>query len=164
MVARKKRAKRKRTLSTPSSSSSSLVSLKPASPSDFEFAFRLYCETMEEYSSAYIAWDESKQRASLADQWGKAEVSLITFEQVNVGWLAVQETAGSILLGHFYVEPRFQKRGVGSMILSRLLTTASGKGKSVELAVLKNNPARRLYDRMGFTVTGEDRIKYYMRR
>src|SRR5262249_46849624 len=97
-------------------------------------------------------------------QWGMAEVSVITLDQADVGWLALQETAGSILLGHFYVEPRFQNRGVGSMILSRLLATAAGKGKPVELSVLKNNPARRLYDRLGFAGVSEDGMRYHMRR
>ena len=32
------------------------------------------------------------------------------------------------------------------------------------LAVVKINPAKRLYDRLGFRVAGEDERKFYMRR
>src|SRR5262245_16354461 len=150
MVARKKRAERKGARATPPDSLSGVVDLRPASLKDFDFAFRLYCETMKEYSAAYIRWDDAKQKASLAHQWSMAQVSVITLEAADVGWLALHETDGSILLGHFYVEPRFQNRGVGSMILSRLFATAAAKRKPVELSVLKNNPARRLYERAGF--------------
>jgi ribosomal protein S18 acetylase RimI-like enzyme len=50
------------------------------------------------------------------------------------------------------------------LVLSRILAAAAAKGKPVELSVLKNNPARRLYDRLGFAVVTEDEMKYYMRR
>jgi ribosomal protein S18 acetylase RimI-like enzyme len=30
--------------------------------------------------------------------------------------------------------------------------------------VLKGNPARRLYDRLGFEIVGEDETQFYMRR
>jgi ribosomal protein S18 acetylase RimI-like enzyme len=164
MVARKKRAKRKGAPATPPDALRGAVDLRPASLQDFDFAFRVYSETMKEYSAAYIRWDDAKQKASLAHQWSLAEVSVITLEDVEVGWLALQETDGSILLGHFYVEPRFQNRGVGSMILSRLFATAAAKRKPVELSVLKNNPARRLYERQGFTIVAENAVKYHMRR
>jgi GNAT superfamily N-acetyltransferase len=119
---------------------------------------------MEEYSSAYIHWDDERQKASLADQLGTAKTSVITLEGADIGWLALQETDSSMLLGHFYIEPRFQNRGIGSTILSRVLAEATAKSKPVELAVLKNNPARRLYERSGFVVVSEDDMKYFMRR
>jgi predicted GNAT family acetyltransferase len=37
-------------------------------------------------------------------------------------------------------------------------------GKPVVLTVLKNNPARRLYERLGFAVAGEAGVKLEMRR
>jgi ribosomal protein S18 acetylase RimI-like enzyme len=35
--------------------------------------------------------------------------------------------------------------------------------KPVVLGVLKNNPARRLYERLGFLVVGESEMKFMMR-
>jgi ribosomal protein S18 acetylase RimI-like enzyme len=32
------------------------------------------------------------------------------------------------------------------------------------LKVIKGNPAKRLYDRLGFEVVGEDDTQFYMRR
>jgi GNAT superfamily N-acetyltransferase len=72
--------------------------------------------------------------------------------------------APNSLSGVVDLRPAFQNRGVGSIILNRLLANAAAKGKPVELSVLKNNPARRLYDRLGFAVVSEDEMKYFMRR
>ena len=140
------------------------VALRPGSVQDVDFAFRLYRDTMREYSAAYVLWDDAKQEANLAEQLRASDVSIITFHGSDVGWLALQENERSLFLGHFYIQSRFQRRGIGTELLRRLLDGAAAKRKSVELAVLKNNPARGLYGRVGFVVVGEDAMKYFMRR
>ena len=45
-----------------------------------------------------------------------------------------------------------------------LIEEAASTEKAVALAVVKINPARRLYERLGFRVTHEDQHKLYMRR
>jgi ribosomal protein S18 acetylase RimI-like enzyme len=45
-----------------------------------------------------------------------------------------------------------------------LIEDAIHAKKAITLAVVKINPARRLYDRLGFRVTPEDQHKVYMRR
>jgi hypothetical protein len=45
-----------------------------------------------------------------------------------------------------------------------LIEDAIHAKKAITLAVVKINPARRLYDRLGFRVTHEDQHKVYMRR
>jgi ribosomal protein S18 acetylase RimI-like enzyme len=140
------------------------VALRPGSVHDVDFAFRLYRDTMREYSAAYILWDDAKQEANLAEQLRTSEVSIITFHDSDVGWLALEENERALFLGHFYIQSRFQRRGIGTELLRRLLAGAAAKRKSIELAVLKNNPARGLYERFGFVVVGEDAMKYFMRR
>lgn len=165
IVAQKKRDDQSGARATAAANSlSRAVGLRPGSPRDFDFAFRLYRETMKDYSAPYIRWDDKRQKTSLANQLGTAEISVITLGNADVGWLALTETQSSIVLGHFYIEPQFQNRGVGSMILNRLLATAAAKAKPVELSVLKNNPARRLYERSGFVVVSENEMKCFMRR
>jgi hypothetical protein len=45
-----------------------------------------------------------------------------------------------------------------------LIEEAARENKAVTLGVVKTNPARRLYERLGFSVTHEDQYKFYMRR
>ena len=45
-----------------------------------------------------------------------------------------------------------------------LIEEAAKAGQALTLGVVKINPARRLYERLGFRTTHEDERKFYMRR
>jgi len=56
------------------------------------------------------------------------------------------------------------EQGIGSRVMRAVIDEAAYEGKAVTLGVMKINPARRLYERLGFSVTHEDQYKFYMRR
>ncbi|BAJ02836.1 GNAT family N-acetyltransferase [Shewanella violacea] len=58
------------------------------------------------------------------------------------------------------IHPDFQGQGLGKKVMQQVLTKA--KNKAVELTVLKDNPALKLYQRLGFIITGEDEFEYHM--
>jgi GNAT superfamily N-acetyltransferase len=52
-----------------------------------------------------------------------------------------------------YVRPRYRREGVGRRLLEEALEWGRGQGcVEAELSVLARNPARELYERMGFKV------------
>ncbi|MBF6560110.1 MAG: GNAT family N-acetyltransferase [Candidatus Binataceae bacterium] len=53
------------------------------------------------------------------------------------------------------VEPAHLGRGVGALMLTRLLAGTAAIYPAVALSVRSTNPARRLYQRLGFTVVAE---------
>ncbi|HMQ32346.1 MAG TPA: GNAT family N-acetyltransferase [Chloroflexaceae bacterium] len=53
------------------------------------------------------------------------------------------------------VRPSHAGRGLGGALLGHLLALARGHYPGVVLSVRADNPARRLYERHGFVVTGE---------
>ena len=52
------------------------------------------------------------------------------------------------------IVPSAQGRGLGTALVRLVLDEAAGRGLPVRLSVLANNPARGLYERLGFQVTG----------
>jgi ribosomal protein S18 acetylase RimI-like enzyme len=48
--------------------------------------------------------------------------------------------------------------------MNLLIGEATRAGQAMTLGVVKSNPAKRLYERLGFNVTHEDERKFYMRR
>ena len=78
------------------------------------------------------------------------------------GWLHVHENAETIELLQLYLVPAQQRRGIGTSILGALQARARAHRRPLRLNVLVNNPARGLYERLGFRVERSDAIKHYM--
>jgi ribosomal protein S18 acetylase RimI-like enzyme len=108
--------------------------------------------------------DMARQREGFGQQWQLAEVRIITVAGNDVGWMQTTPAEDAIFIGQLYLEGRFQRRGIGSRVMRALIDEAMRESKAVTLGVVKINPARRLYERLGFSVTHEDQHKVYMRR
>ena len=46
--------------------------------------------------------------------------------------------------------PEFRGRGIGRMLIEEILAEGRSTGRSVSIHVEHDNPARHLYDRLGF--------------
>jgi GNAT superfamily N-acetyltransferase len=136
--------------------------LRPAHPRDFRFCERLYFVEMDHIISR-LGLDMARQRESFARQWHVAEVRIITMAGEDIGWLQTKTTDSTLFLGQLYLSGRMQRQGIGTRVLQMLIEEARRAGKPVTLGVVKINPARRLYERLGFQRTHEDRHKVYMR-
>ena len=67
-------------------------------------------------------------------------------------------------INNIEIAPEFQNVGIGTWLINRLLQQARGEDVPVDLQVMKVNlDARRLYERLGFTVTGETDTHWQMR-
>jgi ribosomal protein S18 acetylase RimI-like enzyme len=63
-----------------------------------------------------------------------------------------------------FVDRPFQRRGIGTEVMNRLIGEAARVNQTMRLNVVKINPAVRLYERLGFQVIREDDRKFYMKR
>ena len=139
------------------------IGLRPATPEDFDVAWKLYLVTMKPLTAELMTWDEAKQSTSFAAQWNVEEAQIIVFEGHTVGWMQAAEAPTEIFLQQLYVSPKYQRRGIGSEVLQNLFKRCQATGKPLVLNVLKNNPAINLYERLGFCVVGEVGVKLKMR-
>jgi GNAT superfamily N-acetyltransferase len=108
--------------------------------------------------------DMARQCEGFGQQWQLAEVRIITVAGNDVGWLQTTAAEDAIFIGQLYVEVRFQQQGIGSRVIRAVIDEATRERKAVTLGVVKINPARRIYERLGFNVTYEDQHKVYRRR
>lgn len=81
---------------------------------------------------------------------GAAWVRLLTGEEKTFSFIdnATPELA-------IAVHPRAIGQGIGTQLLTHLLTTASKRYPAIVLSVRATNPAQHLYTRMGFVPVGE---------
>ena len=61
--------------------------------------------------------------------------------------------SGAIRIIDVSLVPEYRRQGIGSTLLRRVLADASVAGVPVRLSVDMANPARHLYERLGFVVT-----------
>lgn len=139
------------------------IALRAAQPVDYGFARQLYALTMRDIIEQAFGWDEYRQDLSFARQCIQSEVRIITLNGRDIGWLQTRSVGPTLHLFQFYIAPAWQNQGIGSLVLKHVLAQAERRGWNVALSVMKENPARRLYERHGFRATHEDRYKVYMR-
>lgn len=138
--------------------------LRPAEAADRDLARRIYLETTRPYIRHLAEWTDAFIVARFATRFDIATTRMIELDGETIGWVRQSETGAEIVLEQIYLAPDRQGRGLGSALLRELLDEWQPTGRPVTLRVLKENPARRLYERFGFRVTGETDIQYLMRR
>jgi ribosomal protein S18 acetylase RimI-like enzyme len=139
------------------------IRLRASHARDFDFARGLYFETMRSMIERLFGWNQATQEEKFTGWFKLDEVSIITVDGVDAGWIQQRADSGEIFLGSIYVVPTMQGKGIGTHVLRSLLASAKDQSKVLTLAVMKINPAIRLYERLGFRITHADEYKFYMR-
>jgi RimJ/RimL family protein N-acetyltransferase len=141
-----------------------LIALRSTRPEDFAFCQRVCHDTMRWIIEQLFGWDETRQAEKFASQWRLDETRIITYAGDDVGWLHTKPAEDDVFLASIYLDTPFHGRGIGTQVIQIVIDEARRDCKAVTLDVVKINPARRLYERLGFRTTGEDEYKFYMRR
>jgi len=141
--------------------------LRAARRDDEAFLFSLHRSAMREYVEATWGWDERWQREHFATTYTPARHAVIIRSGAtprDIGRVSLTRHWRKIFLRDIELVATERNRGIGTAVLRALLTLASRDGRSVELHVLKCNPAQRLYARLGFEVIADDGARLAMRR
>jgi GNAT superfamily N-acetyltransferase len=117
---------------------------------DFDFCWPLYRDALQPLSAGVFVWDDATQQKRVREALADEGASVLVAEQSDAGWLQCSETRFAIHLGHLYLLPEKRNHGLGSGFLAWMSDRARRKGKEFTLDVMKNNPARALYERLGF--------------
>jgi ribosomal protein S18 acetylase RimI-like enzyme len=139
------------------------IDLRPGCAPDFDYCQRLYFSEMDGIIRE-LGLDPAAQAASFRETWDWTQVRVIALDGTDVGWLQSFSQGDALFLGQLFVDASFQRRGIGSQVMRRLIAEAAKRGLAVTLGVVKTNTALRLYQRLGFAITHEDERKFYMRR
>jgi len=139
------------------------ISFRPARPDDYEFAAKLYVDSMRRHLSALGTWDEDRVVARIRQDFAPERAQVIRSEGVDIGWMQVSEVVDGLRLDQIHLVDRFRGRGIGTRLIEGLLARARGEGTAVVLNVVRGNPAISLYQRLGFRVAGEDKELLRMR-
>lgn len=140
-----------------------MYSIRPAGPADVEFLADVTLAATRAHGPLAADFDEPVWRQGFVE-WTResigdpeTELSVVEVDGRGAGRLRVSRTAGAVELNGIQLHPDVQNRGIGTAIINALQSEATRRGVPLRLKVGRDNPdARRLYDRLGFTKTGED--------
>ena len=141
------------------------IRLRTVSPSDRDFLLQVYASTREEEmrlvdwsaeeKAAFVRMQFEAQDAYYREHYHPATYYVIEVDGVAVGRLYVARWDDEIRIMDVALLPERRRRGIGTSLLRALLDEAAASGKRLSIHVEKFNPARRLYERLGFAEVAE---------
>lgn len=134
--------------------------LRPAARTDLDFCWPIYRDSMKPLTETFGPWNEAAQRKLVEQAVAHAGTSILRQQAADAGWLQVEESRHAVQLKQLFLIPAVRNQGLGTSFLTWMKERADRKRKDLTLEVLSNNPARRLYERLGFKVvtTAADKI------
>ena len=113
------------------------------------------------HRSAGIFQTPAEMEERVRSHWSEARVIELDGRPIGLWKLWRQPEVWWIL--QVQLMPEAQGRGIGEALIRGLIGEARSAGVELRLKVLKTNPARRLYERLGFVIVGDDEHGHEMR-
>jgi len=140
------------------------VTLRPITEADLGFLLHLYASTRvdelaqtqwtDEQKAAFIVQQFRAQHAWWQEHYTGARFDLVLVDGEPAGRLYVDVWEREIRIVDIALMPAYRGGGIGSFLLRRVFDEGDAAGKPVSIHVEVFNPARRLYDRLGFVEKG----------
>lgn len=142
------------------------LALRPVTSSDRAFLLALFATTSDvahaplppAQRDALLAMQLDAQERAHRMRFPDARFDVIERAGVPIGRLGVDRGAKVVRLVDVALAPAWRRRGIGTAIVVMLQEEVAGSGRLVALYVARDNPARRLYERLGFRVIADDPI------
>ena len=133
----------------------SSLSLRPAELADEAFLLALRHQTMTELLNRVgepVTPEAHRER--MRHRFGDIRIVLLDGEAI--GMVKAYRESDAWILHQVQILPSRQGSGVGRWVVEGVIADATEAGLPVRLSVLDGNPARRLYERLGFQAVGRD--------
>lgn len=148
------------------------IALRPVVPEDRPFLLRVYAGTRDvelepvpwtgEQKAAFLAQQFAAQTADYERRHGDASFDVILVAGVPAGRLIVTRSETAMHVVDIALLPEHRGHGIGTRLLRELIAEAGSRPLSIHVEIM--NPARALYDRLGFVPVSEHGMHVLMER
>jgi GNAT superfamily N-acetyltransferase len=129
------------------------ITTRIAEPCDAAFAYEVREKAMREYEQAtWGRWDVARTQRQIEHDIAASILNIIEVDLRIAGMMRIDQHPTHIHLDQLFLLPEYQNRGIGTKLVEDVLRGARLMNLPVKLWVLQVNPARRLYERLGFQV------------
>jgi ribosomal protein S18 acetylase RimI-like enzyme len=150
------------------------VTLRPIADADMEFLLALYGTTREEelkrvdwtpeQKAAFVRHQFEAQHLHWQENYTATRWDLIVCDGEPIGRLYVARWPEDIRIVDITLMPDRRGTGIGTHLIRELIAEGDASGRRVSIHVEMYNPARRLYERLGFVRAGEHGVYLRMER
>jgi len=138
------------------------IELVKALKIDMDFLFQLRKSTMVPHlEKAGLFLSDEEQLSRVLFHLDNAFIVMFSGKKVGLLKYIVLEKTIEIL--QIQILPVYQGKGIASFLIEDLKSKSKMLEKELFLKVLKENPARFLYKRVGFQVIDEDPYEFHMK-
>ncbi len=148
------------------------TTLRPIRDDDQELLLRIYASTRAD-EMAQVPWSTKEKDDFLRFQFGaqhkyyieqfpRAAFDLILLDEEPIGRLYIDRRDDEIRLIDIALLAEHRGSGLGGSIMRQILAEGAAAGKLVRIHVEHNNPAMRLYLRLGFEKIEEQGVYHLM--
>jgi len=152
----------------PEALSSQGISLRRETDADLPFLMQVFA-SLRASELAMVPWPEDQKRAFLIHQFGAQRKHYYTyfpdtaFDVIErygkpIGRLYLDERETRLHVIDIALMPDSRGEGLGTALLTAIQDYARVRRKGVDIFVERINPAKSLYDRLGFEVIREEDI------
>jgi ribosomal protein S18 acetylase RimI-like enzyme len=150
------------------------ITLRPITDADMDFLHRLYATTRED-ELRQVDWTDEQKAAFVSQQfhaqhefwqanYQSTSWELILRDGEPVGRLYVARWTEEIRIVDIALMPERRGGGLGTRLIRELFAEGDASGRKVSIHVEIFNPARRLYERLGFVQAAERGVYLLMER
>ena len=148
------------------------ISFRPITKDDDTFLRRVYWSTrMDEM--ARVPWNDEEKKMFLDHQYHaqsehyglvfeNADFLIISRDGIDIGRLYIDRQPEEIHIIDIALLPEFRGSGTGGRLLRDILDEGRATKKKVTIYVEHFNPARHLYDRLGFKHVDTNGVYHFM--
>lgn len=150
------------------------VALRPMGSADMQFLLELYATTRAdelalvdwtvEQKAAFVQHQFAAQHAHWQENYTDTSWDIIVSEDRPIGRLYVARWQDEIRIVDIALLPEHRGAGIGTALMRSLFDEADESGRKVTVHVEVFNPARRLYERLGFVPAAEVGVYLLMER
>ncbi len=148
------------------------ITFRPICKGDHPFLKKVYRSTREKEllqtfwteaeKQKFIEFQFNAQHSHYINAYKGAEFNIIMKKNTDIGRLYIWETEKQIRIMDIALLEEHTGKGIGTYLLKQLIQKSEKRGKKLNIHVEYNNPALRLYERLGFKKTDNTGVYFFM--
>ncbi|MGK5025960.1 GNAT family N-acetyltransferase [Janthinobacterium sp. RB2R34] len=137
------------------------IALTAAHRDDAEQLVALRIAAMRDSLMRIGRFDPQRARQRFLSDYSPAHTRHIELAGQRVGFVVVKPGPDAMLLDHLYIHPDSQGKGLGAIVLARIIEQARAAGLPLKVGALRDSDSNRFYLRHAFKLVAQEEFDNY---